>query len=490
MDLHSEPLQRAVLGAALLENSLMRGALLELSVAELFGARDQILYGLMLELSEECCAFDPVTICEELRQRGRLEQVGGEPYVSSLLDGVVPEPDLIRGYVKRLQGLSRSRQLLSLGESLQREAETGTNPDQLLEKLKSDVQALEAGYDLNGNLTSNGPRNASRRPDLLTLSSVDACPVNWLWKPYLPHAMLAMLSGDPGAGKTYISLAIAAALTLGKAPFTGETRKPADVLYLSVENSAEHVIRPRFDLLGGDATRFHLLRGSVIGDGKNARRGSVQLSDLQLLGDALQKTHAELLVVDPIQSYLGAHVDAHRSNETRPVLDGLARLAEDHQTCPLLVRHLSKAPAGKAIHRGLGSIDLTGAVRTELLAGNLPDEPTQRALVHLKSNLGQLGSSLGYSIEADGTFRWTGESQVTAGELLAAEAVPQDQSEIETALEFLRDVLKDGLPRKVRELESASGVNARTLRRASQRLGVKHSREGEKGAWLWALPSA
>jgi hypothetical protein len=490
VELHSDFLQRAVLGAALLENSLIRGALLELSVTDFFGTRDQILYALMLELSEDGSTFDPITICEELRQRGQLEQVGGAPHVASLLDGAVPEPDLIRGFVNRLQKLSRSRWLRILGGSLQREAETGIDPDQLLEKLKNDVQALEAGYDLNGNLTPCGPRNVSRRPDLLSLSSVNACPVNWLWKPYLPQAMLAMLSGDPAAGKTYISLAIAAALTIGRVPFTGEPRKPADVLYLSVENSAEHVIRPRFDLLGGDATRFHLLRGSVIGDGKNAQRGLVQLSDLQLLGDALQKTRAEFLVVDPIQSYLGAHVDAHRSNETRPVLDGLARLAEDNQTCTLLVRHLSKSTTGKAIHRGLGSIDLTGAVRTELLAGNLPDEPAQRALVHLKSNLGQLGSSLGYSIEADGAFRWTGESQVTAGELLAAEAAPQDQSEIETASEFLRDALKDGLPRKVKDLESASGVNARTLRRASQRLGVKRSREGEKGPWLWALSSA
>jgi RecA-family ATPase len=295
-----------------------------------------------------------------------------------------------------------------------------------------------------------------------------------------------MLSGDPGAGKTFVALAIAAAITVGQTPYANEPRKPADVLYLSAENSPHHVLRPRFDLLGGDPERFHILEGSITGQGDHAVRGSVRLSDVQLLEDALQQTQAQLVIVDPIQSYLGADVDAHRSNETRPVLDGLGRLAEEHGACALMVRHLSKAPTGKAIHRGLGSIDLTGAVRTELLAGSLPDDPSQRALVQVKSNLGQLGKSIGYFIGNDGTFRWTGESQITAGEVLAAESDPEERSEIEEACEFLRDALATG-PRKVKELEASSGVSERTLRRASKRLDVRRSREGAKGPWLWAL---
>jgi AAA domain/DnaB-like helicase N terminal domain len=488
--LNAPSVQRAVLGSAMLDNSLMRGPLAGLSVTDFVGSSDQALYRLMLELSEENCPFDPITICDELRQRGKLEQVGAEAYVASLLDGAVGDVGLISGHVKSLQKLSRLRLLRSLGEKLQHN--TGVvhaDPDLLLEALKRRIRALDGGYDLNGNLLPYGSRDLSH-PDLVTLSNVEARAVNWLWKPYLPLGMLAMLSGDPGGGKTYIAFAIAAAVTIGKVPFTGEPRKPADVVYLSMENSAEHVIRPRFDLLDGDASRFHLLRGFIIGSGNNAERGTIRLTDLRLLSETLEKTSAQLLIVDPIQSYLGADIDAHRSNETRPVLDGLAHLAEEHEACLLLVRHLSKAPTGKAIHRGLGSIDFTGAVRTELLAGNLPDEPTQRVLVHLKSNLGQLGSSLGYAIEADGVFRWTGESQATAGELLAAEAAPEERSEIKRSCEFLQDALADGLPHRVTELVTDSGVSERTLRRAARRLGVQRSRTGEKGPWLWKLPSA
>ena len=267
--------------------------------------------------------------------------------------------------------------------------------------------------------------------------------MDWLWRPYLALGMLAMLSGDPGAGKTYIAMAIAAALSIGRTPYSGDPCEPKHILYLSAENSPEHVLRPRFDRLGGDSSRFHIVRGSIVGEGKDAERGSIKLSDVQLLHQALSATGAQLLIVDPIQSYLGAEVDSHRSNETRPVLDGLARLAEDHKCCVLLVRHFAKAAAGRAIHRGLGSIDLTGAVRTEMHAGQVDDK---RAMVQAKSNLGQLGNSLGYAIEGDGSFRWTGETDVTANDLQAAEPTGEERGALDEAVEQLRD-----LPGKRRE---------------------------------------
>jgi RecA-family ATPase len=209
----------------------------------------------------------------------------------------------------------------------------------------------------------------------------------------------------------------------------------------------------------------------------------VKLTDIQLLHDSLQRTKARFLIVDPIQSYLGAEVDAHRSNETRPVLDGLARLAEEHHACILLVRHFAKSPTGRAIHRGLGSIDLTGAVRTELHAGTVDD---QRAMAQAKSNLGQLGKSLGYAIEGDGSFRWTGESEFTAGDFQEAESTSEQRTDIEMGCEYLQVALANG-PVRVKELEAGTDIHPRTLRRASKKLEVRRTRDGEKGPYLWAL---
>ena len=299
-----------------------------------------------------------------------------------------------------------------------------------------------------------------------------------------------MLSGDPGAGKTFISLALAAGFTIGRTP-NGERCQPINVLYLSNENAPAEVVRPRFDLLGGDVDRFTFLEGThhITEDGEE-KRGPVSLADVSLLDIALTETGARLVIVDPIQSYLGAHVDLHRSNETRPVLDGLAKLAEKHQCVILLLRHLSKQGGGKAIHRGLGSIDLTGAVRSEMLAGSLPDTPETRALVHIKSNVGAVGASLGYAIDAEGGFSWTGRTEITAEEMLEGPSNSQQRSAVNDASEWLKDFLAAG-SREQRECEKdavAVGISIATLRRAKKALRVRSYRETMRGPWLWALP--
>ena len=323
----------------------------------------------------------------------------------------------------------------------------------------------------------------ARRPKLVCLSDVEAKPVDWLWEPYLPKGMLALLSGDPGSGKTFLSLAVAAALSNGKIPHTLQDCEPVNTLYLSLENSAEHVVRPRFDSLKGDCSRFKLLQGSI--GGENPSTGTVALSDTDLLEQAIVEAEAGLLIVDPIQSYLGADVDAHRSNETRPVLDGLGQLASNHNCCVLLVRHLSKNSGNRAIHRGLGSIDITGAARTELMAGTAPNDPNNRALVQVKNNLGPFGDSLGFTIGESG-FAWTGKSELTSSDLFAPDCRTDKRKEIERAIDYLKHELASG-PRMQKELVTQSEFSERTLQRAAQKISVKRERKGERGPLRWSL---
>ena len=337
--------------------------------------------------------------------------------------------------------------------------------------------------------TDNGAQeHAILRPDLIRLSDVEARPVRWIWEPYIPARMLSMCSGDPGAGKSYIALSISADLTRGRLR-DGRIVEPANVLYLSVENPIAESIRPRFDLLGGDAARFFVLKGTVAAADGEEMRGSITLSDIPMLEDALVETKAKLIVVDPIQSYLGASIDLHRSNETRPILDGLSKLAEAHGCAVLLLRHLSKQSGGKAIHRGLGSIDLSGAVRSEMLAGSLPDDPESRALVHIKSNVGRMGRTLGYSIDGEGRFSWTGESPITASDLLAAPEGPE-RSKRERAQEWLSALLKSGSreEQEIRSLAESEGFSRATLRRAKDALRVKSRKGTFGGSWIWSLP--
>jgi len=320
-------------------------------------------------------------------------------------------------------------------------------------------------------------RVATRGPDLLCLADVEPKAVSWLWRDYIPRKMLSMISGDPGCGKTWLALAIIAAFTRGRVPFSGEQIEPVDVLYLSVENVPDCVIRPRLDVLEGDPGRFHLLRGYECGE----ERGGIRLDDVEVLEGALQQTRAKLVVVDPIQSYL-AGIDTHRANETRPVLDVLAKLADQFDCGILLLRHLTKASAGRAMYRGLGSIDFTGAVRTELLAGIVPDLPSSRALVSVKSNVGPPAPSLAYEIQDagdTGVFRWTGPVDVSAADLVADDK-PDAGTRQADAVEFLRHALARG-ERPTKEVEKHAkecGISPRTLTRARQILKVAWRTEG------------
>jgi hypothetical protein len=318
--------------------------------------------------------------------------------------------------------------------------------------------------------------------DIVYLADLQPQPVEWLWQHRLAAGTLAMLSGEPGSGKTWVALAIAAALTRGRDPFTGEKLKPATVLYSSAEHSSAQVIQPRFAGLDGDPARLVVLRRAVSGSSMSAADAA-----LRALENALQKTQAHLVILDPWDGLW--EVDLDRAAQTRPLLDRLGRLAELHRCCILLIRHLAK-PAGKPVHRGRASMECSAALRTEFLVGSSPDAPAQPALLHVKSNLGPLAPPLDYRIGEDGDFQWTGLSNLTPEDLLAARPTGAGLPKRKFAAHWLRDCLQQGgqTQGSIETAAERDGVCITTLRRAKFDIGVRSSKDGKSGAWWWTLP--
>jgi hypothetical protein len=335
------------------------------------------------------------------------------------------------------------------------------------------------------------PAPAARRAVLVPFSDVQAEPVKWLWGPYIPRGKLTLLEGDPAAGKTWLALAIAAAVSRGRGfphPEDGHpsaaTSEPEDVIYLTAEDGLADTLRPRLDAMGADCARVHALTALRERDNETA----VTLRDVDVLNDALTRTRAALLVVDPLQGFLGAQVDMHRANEVRPVLAGLAKLAERHGCAVLCIRHLSKANAERPIYRGLGSIDFTATARSVLLVGRDPNDSNRRALVQLKNSLAPEGPALAYVIEGS-SFEWVGLSNLTAGSLLAPDSAGSERRARDGATEFLTSLLANG-PVEAKEVQRharAAGIAAATLRRAKDALGVRSRKRSGDGPWEWNL---
>jgi DNA repair protein RadA/Sms len=340
---------------------------------------------------------------------------------------------------------------------------------------------------------SDAPHAAEpSRARLVRLSDVKAKDVDWLWAPYFPIGMLAMVSGDSDVGKSYMLQALAAGLTLGQLPCGGGRCEKSSILHFTNENSAEYTLRPRFDKLGGDPTRYFHCPGSEFTDEKGeVHTAGITLADIPMLDGAIAESQAKLVLIDPIQSYLPSKTDAHRANEVRQLLDPLAKLAEKHACCIVLIRHLSKGVGGKAIYRGSMSVDFTAAVRSEMLVGYLPDDHNKRAIVHIVHNVGPVGASVGFEIDPEGEFSWTGQSDITAEQILADPT--HESSEVAGALreacEWLKDFLTpdsrdQGECKKQAEL---NGISFATLKRAKAHLKVKSRKASFKGGFIWSL---
>ncbi|MQF69590.1 hypothetical protein FIM12_04585 [SAR202 cluster bacterium AD-804-J14_MRT_500m] len=327
----------------------------------------------------------------------------------------------------------------------------------------------------------------SAMPLTITIRMSDVAPqsVEWIWDPYLPRGKVTILEGDPEAGKSWVSLAIASAISTGTL-LPGQERLPrGSVLVASAEDGLADTVRPRLNLLGADVDRVHAIKRQLVLD----------KDGLKTLEEAIVETGPVLVVIDPLVAYMGGKVDMHRANETRELMGGLAELAEYHGCAILAIRHLTKGTANRAIYRGIGSIDFTAAARSVLLAGANPEYPDERGIVHIKSNLAPHGPSIGYTLGKDGTFTWSEGCSLTAAMILAQEPNAHSQTALQEAQQFLRNTLKDGPIEATRILADATaeGISEKTLRRAKDSLGLQSIRRGEKGKrgnayYVWLFP--
>ena len=311
---------------------------------------------------------------------------------------------------------------------------------------------------------------------LIHMSEIESEEVSWLWYPFIPYGKLTIVQGDPGDGKTTFVLNVAAKLS--KAEALDETMKceePIHIISQTAEDGLADTVKPRLEKAGADYTRI-----SVIDESDK----SLSMAD-ERLEEALQRTNAKLLILDPIQAYLGGGMDMNRANEARDMTKRLGVLAEKYKCAIVLIGHMNKAAGNKAAYRGMGSIDFYAVARSVLLVGRIEGEPELRALVQIKNNLAAFGHSKAFRLSENG-FDWIGDYEITADEVLGGSAPKTNKTE--QAKELLRELAKEKsmLPsNEIIELAKQENISKRTLENAKKELGIRAKKINS--VWYWVL---
>lgn len=311
---------------------------------------------------------------------------------------------------------------------------------------------------------------------IICMEDVQKQEINWLWYPYIPYGKLTIIQGDPGEGKTTFVLNLAARLSKGIG-FGGEIfKEPISIIYQTAEDGLADTVKPRLERAGADCTKI-----LVIDDSEK----SLTMAD-ERLELAINQTKAKVLILDPIQAYLGGDVDMNRANETRDMTKRLGTLAERTGCAIILIGHMNKAGGAKAAYRGIGSIDLFAVARSVLLVARVPEQTNIRVIAQIKNNLAEEGKPVAFEL-ADGTFNWIGDYEITVDELLGGYVKGNKQKQAE---QFLRSLAKSVDKLSSNDIYAKAGelgISERTMKTVKKKLGIGRIKVGDE--WQWDLSS-
>lgn len=314
---------------------------------------------------------------------------------------------------------------------------------------------------------------------MIRMSKVQQTEVDWLWYPYIPFGKLTIIQGNPGEGKTFFAMQLAAACTNRKFLPQMEPFEPFNMIFQTAEDGLGDTVKPR--LLSAEA---NLERVLVIDDADNP----LTLAD-ERIENAIRENNARLVIIDPLQAFLGANVDMNRANEVRPIFRRLAEVAQSTSCAIVMIGHLNKASGSQSTYRGLGSIDITAVVRSLLFIGKVRSDPTTRVIVHEKSFLAPPGQSLAFSLGDEKGFRWIGAYDISAEDLLAGGEGSKTELKQEQAVKLIEEFLSEGRKVSIAEINKEAterGISERTVRLARNSMGDKIASERQgKDWWIW-----
>lgn len=321
-------------------------------------------------------------------------------------------------------------------------------------------------------------------PILETLSEVQPRPIEWLWGGRIAAGRITLVAGDPGLGKSWLTLDIASRVATGSDWPDGQPCKQGSVVLMNCEDDLGDTVAPRLSLLGADLSQVHALTGVMIGDEAHP----VTLEHHQVIRTVLQVTQCRLLIIDPISAYFGSGADSNRDTYIRSAFRPLAETAEACGTAVLLVAHLNKSSEQSALYRFSGSVQFSGAARTAYYVGRDRADQGRRLMMCVKNNIGRDRWALAYRVDPEHThspMQWEPDeiSSENLEDIVTGSREPEDVREIADWLRHRVDTDR-GVPVGLlqKEIKSA-GWSWQMAVRARRVEGIEVQQIN--GEWYW-----
>lgn len=273
-----------------------------------------------------------------------------------------------------------------------------------------------------------------------------------------------------------MALRLAALLSKGEPlPYDDTECEPVRVIYQTAEDGLEDTIKPRLEVAEADCSQIKVIDES---------EAALSMLD-ERIEKAIIEVGARVVILDPIQAYVGADINMNNANEVRSVMTQLGRVAEKYDCAILLVGHMNKGTGNKSSYRGLGSIDFQASARSVLIVGRIKDNPQIRVMVQDKSSLAPEGEPIAFELDKENGFRWLGHYDISVDDLLCG--IPREKKS-EQAENLILEYLSQGKYPQQMLLKKAQavGISKRVLDEAKKALNVRSRKEGSQ--WYWELP--
>ncbi len=215
------------------------------------------------------------------------------------------------------------------------------------------------------------------------LSDIEAEQVEWLWDQRIAIGKLNILAGDPGLGKSFVTLDIAARVSAATDFPDRSCCTRGSVLLITAEDGIADTVRPRLDAQGADAARIHHL---TIRAGDSERQFNLEVHLNALRQKLRELGDVRMVIIDPLTAYLG-DTDPNKDARVRALLTPLAALAAEMRVAIVAIMHLNKAAVLDIIYRVTGSVAFIAQARTAWAVVEDPGKSGRRLFLKLKNNL-------------------------------------------------------------------------------------------------------